>query len=451
MWRKTTILFLFTFSVLFTYAQRVLYSPFLGYEPGTRFEVIGKSGNYYWIQKSKKKFTRKKVAEPWMDDKELSFEIYDERMNLVKAIPSFLSEHLIKEYLVPGDKYFDQLVLQPANQKIIALLNRYSPDGSSINDKDTLCEFPAGMKCGDFLLVRSQDKSKILLLGFETVSESPPKLHAMLYDQNWKLIYHTDYININISKPLVQYDLLEYPLEDYNSTPLKVGNNGEWLMAVSSGTNRNYLLFHFKGTGEGFGYKEIRIPAIANVEDVGLYLDNERQQGFAGISSRIRTPAVKNIQIVHYSLNDFRIDFDTSYFFNTLAGNKMKNENVYEEYFMTVPGRGFLFLKEYGRPFSPDDDDRQFNKEDDQPDEMSNAYKNDAPETLNKDDYTRYDNLAGTRNNFDRGDLTLYYFPANPNDSCWSGIINKQQATELGTSYLSYVFLPKRGQTFFSL
>ena len=101
------------------------------------------------------------------------------------------------------------------------------------------------------MLIRSQDKSKILLLGFETVVESPARLYAALYDQNWELIYQTVFSNINISKPLVQYDLVDYPLEDYNSTSIKLGNNGEWLMVLSSGTNHNYLLCHFTGTDAG--------------------------------------------------------------------------------------------------------------------------------------------------------------------------------------------------------
>ena len=59
----------------FLHAQKVLYSPFIGNESATRFEVIGKAGNYYWVQKSRKKFRPRKIAEPWMDDKSLRFEI----------------------------------------------------------------------------------------------------------------------------------------------------------------------------------------------------------------------------------------------------------------------------------------------------------------------------------------------------------------------------------------
>ena len=72
-----------------------------------------------------------------------------------------------------------------------------------------------------------------------------------------------------------------------------------------------------------------------------------------------------------------------------------------------------------------------------------------VPPSFTKDEYSRHDNLAGTRSNFDRGDLALYYFPAKRNDTCWSGIISKEQVTELGRSYLSYVFLPRQDKLFF--
>src|ERR1700751_1896591 len=143
-------------------------------------------------------------------------------MNLLQEGPSFLSANMVKEYLVPGDQYFDRLILQPANQKIVAILNRYAADGGENGNQDTIAEFPGPLKCGDFLLVRSNDKSKILLLGFETVPESAMKLHALLYDKDWKLICESEYSNRNIIKPLVQYDLLEYPLEDYNSASTKL-------------------------------------------------------------------------------------------------------------------------------------------------------------------------------------------------------------------------------------
>lgn len=442
------ITFFFLCSAGFLGAQRVLYSPYLGNESASRFEVIGKSGNYYWLQTGKLQFRYRKSKGSYLDDKSLRFEIYDARMNPVRKVPYFLPEDLIKEYLITGDQYFDQLIFRPGDQKITASLNRFSADGNSYDTGRIVAEFPAKMKCEDFVLIRSQDKTKILLLGFETITDSAPKLHALLYDKDWNLVCQTDYSNPNIRKPLVQYDLVEYPLEDYNSVPIKLANNGDWLMMVSSATNNNYVLFHFNGT-EDPDCQEIKLAASAAVDDVGLYFDNAKQDGFAGVLSGTRRSAVKNVRIAHYTLDNFHIDFDTSYFFNSLAVNKNRNENIFEEYFLTVPGKGFMFLKEYGRLLPADAYKNELNENDQADTNDLNPYTAAVNNFLNKDDYTRYDNLAGTRKNFDRGDLTLYYFPARSDDSCWSGIINKEQVTELGRSYLSYVFLPQQDKLFF--
>ena len=448
MWKRLTAVFLLSFSAGLISAQRVLYSPFIGNQPETRFEVIGKAGEYYWVQKARKKIRTKNSPEPWTNDKELSLEIYDSRMTLVRSIPSSISTNLIKEYFVAGEENLDQLLFLSTDKKISVVLTRYAADGSIAQAADTLCNFPRPLKCEDFLLVRSQDKNKMLLLGFEPVEESPPKLHALLFDKNWRLITKTVYSNNNISKPMVQYDLVDYPVEDYSSAPIKLGNDGEWLMTVPSNTNRNYLLFHFRGLDESFVYKEIKLSSTA-IEETGLYFNNEKQEGFVGILARIRVPAVKNVRVANYSLTDCRFVSDTSYSFNTLAANKVKNANIFEEYFMTVPGKGFIFLKEYGRMFSSELEGEEDNDQRDPAVETNKGGDDPHPIFINKNDYTKYSNLAGTRNDFDRGDLTFYYLPAKPNDSCWSGIINKEQITELGSSYLSYVFLPRRDKLFF--
>ncbi|TMI91723.1 MAG: hypothetical protein E6H06_16010 [Bacteroidetes bacterium] len=448
MGKRIFVVVTFCLSAGILYAQKVLYSPFIGTQPETRFEVIGKAGDYYWIQKSRKKSRTKNSTEPWTNDKDLSLEVYDARMNFVKTIPSFISNNLIKEYFVPGEKYLDQLLLLPAEQEIVAVVNHYAPDGSLLTQVDTVGEFPANMKCGDFLLVRSGDKNKILLLGFEPVPESPPKLHALLFDKSWKLIHRTLSSNNNISKPLVQYELVDYPLEDYSSAPIKLGNDGGWLMTTGSNTNHNYLLLHFRGLDDSFVSREIKMSQPTSIEETGLYLDNDKQEAFVGVLSRIRLPAIKNVRVANYSLTNCQVIFDTSYSFNTLAANKIKNENIFEEYFMTVPGKGFIFLKEYGRTFSPEHGIEDYNERYEQLPEISKEVVA-GRGIINKNDYTRYNNFAGTRKNFDRGDLTVYFLPARPSDSCWSGIINKEQVTELGSSYLSYVFLPRKDKLFF--
>jgi hypothetical protein len=434
---------LFTFSLS---AQKVLYSPFISSESQTRFEVIGKAGDYYWLQKSKKSVRTRRVKLTSGTREDFVFEIYDERMNPVQTIPFSVSDDVIKEYFIPGNEFLDQLLFRQDNRQITVLLNRFSPDGSTISSSDTLAYFPARMKYSNFLLTRSQDKTKILLTGFETVIDSATRLHSFLYDKNWRLLYQTIYRNVNISQPCVQYDFIDYPLEHFSNSAIKVANSGEWLMTVPAATNRNFLLLHFKGTGEGFGYKEIKFLPSASVEEVILAIDNVKQDAFAGILSRMRYQSLKNVRIAHYLLSDHRIDFDTSFRFNTLAATKTKNENIFEEYFMTVPGKGFMLLKEYGRPFSSDLAET-YNIVNDATDENNMAAG--VPDYLNKNEYTRYSNLVGGRKSFDRGDLTMYYFPGSSNDSCWSGIINKQQITDVTSSYLSYVFLPREDKLFF--
>src|SRR5258705_9339046 len=167
--RKTILVVLIFFCAFFVSAQKVLYSPFIGTEPQTRFEVIGKAGDYYWIQKNKKQFRVRKIKAAQAKGEDFNFEIYDERMNQVKTIPFFVSGNVIKEYFIPGDESLDQLLFVQDDRQIMVMLYRFSPDGNVISNPDTLAYFPARMKWSNFLLVRSQDKTKILLTGFETV------------------------------------------------------------------------------------------------------------------------------------------------------------------------------------------------------------------------------------------------------------------------------------------
>ena len=434
-------LFFLSFCTGFLGAQQVLYSPFISGQPETRFQVIGKAGNYYWVQKSKKIFNSKKYMGAW-EEGNFNFEIYDNRMDPVTTIPFEVSKDIVKEYFVPGEQYFDQLLFLKDSFRTLVLLNRFAPDGNIITTNDTLAHFPSRVKYSNFLLVRSEDKHKILLLGFETIADSLPTLHSFLYDDNWALLNKTIYTNANISQPYVQYDLVDYPLEHFSNTAIKLANSGQWLMTVPSGTNHNFVLFHFNGLDEKFVWKEIKLSSAASPEEIILSLDNTKQEASTGILSRIRYESVKNVRIAHYLLSDHRIDFDTSFRFNTLA-NTTKNENLYEEYFMTVPNKGFMLLKEYGKRFSFNEPEERSTEHNEADSIFSNAVD------VNRNEYTRYSNLAGSRTAFDRGDLSMFYFPWTRNDSCWSGIINKEQTTEITSSYLSYVFLPREDKLFF--
>lgn len=438
---------LIVLSIVNARAQRVVYSPLIGNPAATRFEVIGKAGNFYWVQKSKKRGSRKKSIEPWINDKDISFEIYDGRMNLINVVHSSLSDSLLKEYFIAGNKYFDRLVLVKAGNKVTALINRYTENGEAAASGDTLYSFPGNMKSADFLLVRSQDKSKILLLAFETVHDSPPRLHAILYDKDWRPLFTTICKDRNISQPCVQYDFVNYPLENFSNGPIKLANSGEWLMLSPSGISNNYLVMHFYGVNSGFEYKEIPVPENTGIAEMNLSLDNQKQEAIAGILMNTRYRPVKKIVTARYQVSQCRLSFDTAFRLNTLAGNKTKDENLYQEYFMAVPGKGFMLLKEYGRAgmmtSSP------YDTKDNTSAPETDVHIRNVSVHVNKNEYTRYDDFRGKRSTYDRGDLSLFYFPAAAEDSGWSGILNKHQVTELNSSYLSYFFMPVENKLVF--
>lgn len=442
------ILILVSLSAGFPEAQKVLYSPYIKGGLSSLFDVAGKAGDYYWMQAGKLQFSNQESKKSSKDYKGLRFEIFDSRMNPVRIIPYSLPVDLIKQYLVAGDEYFDQVDFQAADQKIIVSLLRYTADGSSCGTSRTIAEFSSKLKCEDFILVRSQNKKKVLLLGCETVPDSPARLYSFLYDENWNLIKRTEYSNFMINKPLVQYDMVDYALEGYSSSPIKLLNNGNWLMMVPSVKNHHYVLVYFDKDNTDTGCLEIKLASSVSVEDAGLYYDNELKEGFAGILLNTRRTGIKNVRIAHFAMDPFHLDLDTSYSFNSLAKDKNRYKNIYEEYFLVAPGKGFLFLKEYGKLLPENGYNNERHTEDRQEGGDSTVFLPERNIYWNRGDYTRYDNLAGIRKDFDRGDLTLFYFPAKRNDSCWSGIINKKQVTELGRSYLSYVFFPYREKLF---
>ena len=428
------------------YAQRVLYSPFIGSPADTKFEVIGRSGNYYWVQKTSINSRSSKKTKKKINQVELSFEIYDGRMNLVKTMAASIADTILKEYFVSGAQYMDQLILTHLKKSTGVLLNRYTDDGVADTTASLLCTFPGNMGAEDFLLMRSEDKNKILLLGFETVPDSAPTVHSFLFDRNWKLLNHVLIKDRRITQPFGQYDLINYPLEHFTNCPVKLANSGEWFMLSSVRVNQGSLLFHFAASEKQVEIKEIFLSKNSTIQDVCLSLNNKKRELLAGILLQYRPLITKGVSMLHYSLDTCKVLYDSSYKFNTLAVSKNSKKTVCEEYFMAVPGKGFLLLKEYGRVYDNFSADELNMQNDDGPLSFT---KTGYEFGFNKNDYTRYNQLAGTRALYDRGDLSMYYFPATNKDSCWSGIINKEQVTELNKGNLSYVFLPLEDKLFF--
>jgi len=123
-------------------------------------------------------------------------------------------------------------------------------------------------------------------------------------------------------------------------------------MVSPSGLNRNYLLFHFNGIDSNFQHSQIKLFVNARVNDLVLTLDDKGDETFVGKMFNTKFRSLKKIIVSHYNISKCRFNFDTSYFFNTLPANKAKNKNPVEEYFMAIPGKGFMLLKKYGRPWN---------------------------------------------------------------------------------------------------
>lgn len=419
-------------------------------------EMLGRVGDYYWVSMT----TRKKVrhaADPQAED-DRSFIIYDIRMAPINEISHFYCPgEVLKEYLINGREHFDQLYLSAAgHRKVGVWVQRYAPDGQPEGEGQVIGSFPFYEPGNSFLLVRSQDRNLSLLLGFESVSGSAPRMHALVFDADWQLISSKVYNRSFLTQPMIQDDFTGYPLEDFDKGPVKLANNGEWLMMSPSRTNNNYLLSHYNATDTAVAWREISLPSMASLDDIDLSIDNARAEAFAGLLSDFHYTTLKNVRVTHYSMISKTFDFDTSYRLRTLGGGKLRNENMVKENFMAVPGHGFLLLKEYGRPFDDEVDQKNY---DEGFDPMALLADNniDDPTTPGRGvrlklpqpryGYARYPVLVNPVDH-DRGDLSLYYFPGFRGDSCWSGMISEDQITEMNSANLSYAVVPVQDKLF---
>ncbi len=322
-------------------AQQVTYCEPYSDRFTLREEMLGKVGDYFWFSM----ITRKKQLRHSTDvpEDERSFVVYDRRMNPVNLIGNFSCPGIqLKEYMVAGKDHFDQVFVSEGGRKEVRVwVQRYDQDGQPSGAGRAVGSFPFSEPAGSFLLVRSEDRSRMLLIGFEFVPDSAPRMHALLYDADWRLLSTRIYKHPYLTQPMIQDDMQGYPLEDFDNGPVKLANNGEWLMMSPSRINKNYLLFHFNAADTGIACREIQLPAIAETEDLGLSIDNLQGGAFAGILSDFHYTTLKNVRVVHYSMVSKAFDFDTSYRLTTLGGGKIRNENMVKEGFKAVPGRGF--------------------------------------------------------------------------------------------------------------
>jgi hypothetical protein len=447
---------LFLFSSSCVYSQEVTYCEPYNDRFTVQQELLGRVGDYYWLAAT----SRVKAPRRMMGVvEERNFVIYDQRMNVANLIsdPPYVASS-VKEYLVTTNMHFDRLHLLSSGRKEMELrLQRYEPDGSITEPDRNIAVFPFTEPGNSFLLVRSEDQMRILLLGFEFLGGSALRLHALLFDQDWQLLSDKVYRHSFLTQPTIQDDFSGYPLEDFNSGPVKLANNGEWMMLSPSRMNHNYLLFHFSPTDTAVNWREVNLPGTSTMEDACVSIDNNTGEAYAGVLSTFHYSPLKNVEVVRYSMTKRIMEFDSSYRLNTLAGRKVRNDNLVKENFVALPGRGFLLMKEYGRPFEEDveTDDVDLGWDpaylfasNDIPDPNAgpSPIKVRLPEP--RYGYARYLSTANPKDH-DRGDLSLYYFPAGRQDTSWSGMISEEQVTELNSPNLSYMVVPMQDKLFF--
>ena len=430
------------------WAQRVLYSPFFDANPATRhYQMAGKTGPNYWTIREKKTAYGRSATDAVFE----GYDIYDDQLEKLRSIDRVdAGSDVRKTYFVSGKSFFDEFMVCDAPNHSVFRVTRYEADGSILWPRKAIDSIPFHESANSFLLLRSENQSRILLLAFEHPYFSNPRIHAMLFDGDWNQLYSRIYTHEWLTQPMIQFEDYNFPVEPFSNSPVKLTNDGDWVMVSPSRTNQNYLLFHFGKKDSSFTWQELKVSPSASVEEIGISIDNESREVSTGILCKLRYPTLKSVSLARYNMAERKLVFDSSFRFNTVSGGKVRNENLVQENFVSLPGGGFVLLKEYGRPYrSSLDSESEFE------DQLTTERLTDpifsTPGTLqpvNRDGYTRFNNLAGPANKYERGDLSLFYFPVGSADSIWSGIINKEQVTELNSSYLSYLAIPYQDRLF---
>jgi|SRR6185312_14485211 len=428
-------------------AQRVNYSSYINVHSPNTFQVIGKSGDYYWVEKEQIRKTDKHHESGFILTSQ-SFSAYDDRLNFIKEIPALKIPGTIKEYLMAGKTFFDQLVLSASGGKTYIYINCYDANAAAESSSRLIDSFSFSAPGTSFLLARSEDLSKIILIGFEPGHSFSPRLHTILLNNDWKVIYHSVLEHPYFTQPCIQDDDVSFPAESFDNLPVKLANNGEWLMASASRTNRNYLLFHIYNDGKSFYYQEIQLSPFYSMEDIAMSIDNVHQGMSVGLLSRYRNTSLKNVEVTHYSMTQTRFDFDSSYRFNSIGG-RLESQNLSNESFISVPGQGYMLFREFGRRKDPE------NRQIPDIDPWDPVYlmagfpaRVEHSTPANDNAYARNGGLQGIRSVFNRGNLTMFYFPAKKKDSTWSGMISTEQTTELNSPSLSYLVFPVKNKLF---
>jgi hypothetical protein len=422
-------------------AQHVIYSETIHASPGLRIRVIGKTENYYWtarLQKQKNDHSQRTETTEL-----LGFDLFDARLNLIRQNDPYSIAGTAKQWLMTGKNEMDQVILTISPKKTRLICGRLNTEGEK--QIRVLDSFPFPADPSAVLMVRSEDRSKILFIAFENTEELITRLHAVLFDENWNTLYHRVISDSLFSQPCIQDDEIGSPGESFDNLPIKLANDGEWLMAGPSRVSRHFTLFHSCANGIDHQFREITVSPFYKVEDMAMSIDNEKQEMSVGLLSRYLKTSLKNVRITNYSISQGRFDFDTSYRFNTQHQNP-GNKNLSHESFVSVPGGGFMLMKEYGISIESEKPELPFVENWEAVYLLANYNETNESTSSLAEGYTLKGGLQPIPFIRNRGDLNVFYFPAVTKDSLWSGSLVMEQHAESNNPDLSYLMIPEKNK-----
>jgi hypothetical protein len=425
-------------------AQRVIYSESINTRATIRFQVIGKSQNCYWVEKIQRQKTKTRHAQELISEIQ-SFGLFDARLNLLTEQPPVSIPGTMKQWLMAGARGLDQIIITYSARKTKIICNRYQANAST--DSRIIDSLPFSADVSSLLLVRSEDQSKILLIAFENTDSELTRVHALLFDADWNPIYHQVISNMQFSQPCIQDEEIGFPAESFDNLPIKLANNGEWLMAFPSRISYNFSLFHACPDGNDYSFKEIPVSPFYKMEDIAMSINNDLQEMSVGVLSGYRNTSIKNVQVYNYSMQQGRFDFDSSYHFNTQSRD-IRSKNLSHESFTAVPGGGYMLLKEYGSSFEFEKPTIPLLNNWETAYLMANYSESGTGKDEIKQGYTLNRGLSPIPTIRNRGDLNLFYFPAVSRDSTWSGILDIEQHAETNNPDLSYLLMPVKNKLY---
>ena len=425
-------------------AQRVIYSESAGSRAATRLQVVGKSGSYYWVENLQLlKSPNRGIRETRYEIQ--NFELFDARLALVSEKFPINVPGTLKQWLMAGENSLDQIIAAGDGGQTKIICNRYSADQ---NSNSTLIDsLPFFAEASSMLLVRSGDQSKILLVAFENSDPAVTRIYALLFDSKWNRIYHEVIADKIFAQPCIQDEEIGFPAESFDNLPIKLADNGEWLMASPSRTSRNFSIFHACPNGRDYYFREVALSPYYKMEDVAMSIDNVQQEMSIGLLSGYKSTSLKNVQVYNYSMKQGRFDFDTSFHFNTQSRD-IKAKNLSHESFVAVPGGGYMFLKEYGLAYEFGKPDIPFIGSWESAYLLANYNETNSGGGTTKQGYTLNRGLSPIPYVRNRGDLNLFFFPGLRQDSTWSGVLDMEQHAETNNPDLSYLLVPSRSKLY---